>query len=151
MMKYCKTCAYFDENKNMCALSGLFMDGEKDYCSKHADVLLHCDVCGNIMLTSGSILEIDSNGECHQFCARCAELLKTCQACSAPCEFETNPDPMPKVVMKTVRQGNMQMQTQIMNPERVEKFCPSCGCYDQEVGCKRQFNVGCDKKTSFWT
>ena len=151
MIKYCRTCSYFDKNKEICALSGLPMDGDKDYCSKHTDEFLRCEVCGNIMFTLGSIIEIDNNGECHQYCARCRELLRTCQTCSAPCEFETNPDPMPKVVMKTVRQGNMQMQAQIMNPERVEKFCLICGCYEEGIGCKRQFNVGCDKKTEFWT
>ena len=149
-MEYCNTCACFNKNKNICGLSGIPMEGDKDYCSKHTDTILRCEVCGNMMLVPGSIIEIDSEGKSHQFCPRCRELLKTCQTCSALCEFETNPDPMPKVVVKTVRQGNIQMQTQIRNPDRESKFCHSCGCYDEELGCKRQFNVACDKKIGFW-
>ena len=30
------------------------------------------------------------------------------------------------------------------------KFCPDCGCYDREFGCKRQFNVACDQKVDVW-
>ena len=111
----------------------------------------NCEICGQpIGRLAGTILEQDSKEVWHIYCARCAELLKTCQACSAPCEFETNPDPMPKVVMKTIKQGNMVMQAQVMNPDRVNKFCPNCFCYDEDNGCKRQFNIGCDKQISFW-
>lgn len=111
----------------------------------------YCEICGYPMELVGSFLEQDSEGEWHQYCARCAELLKTCQACFAPCEFETNPDPMPKFVMKTVRQGNMMMQTQVKNEERVQKFCSSCCCWDENHGCMKEFNVGCINKQDFWT
>ena len=67
------------------------------------------------------------------------------------CEFITNPDPMPQVVMKTVRQGNMMMQTQVKNEERVQKFCPSCCCWDKNHGCMKEFNIGCINKQDFWT
>ena len=150
-MKHCNTCALKDEQRKICRLSGIPINLEEDFCSHHIQNLMTCEICGSPMLTKGSLVEMDSELNWHHYCAQCKELLKTCQICSAPCEFETNPDPMPKVVMKTVRQGNMQMQTQVMNPDRVNKFCLVCGCYDKELGCKRQFNVGCDKKPDFWT
>ena len=149
-MEFCNTCVYGDKIKKVCLYYGTHIDIDKDFCSKHAKEINYCEVCQQPMELMGSFLEQDSEGVWHQYCARCAELLKTCQTCSAPCEFESNPDPMPKFVMKTVRQGNMQMQAQVMNPDRVNKFCLVCGCYDKELGCKRQFNVACDKKTDFW-
>jgi hypothetical protein len=125
---------------------------DTDYCSKHADEIILCDICGNPLLGS-TYVEYDGDGELRQYCERCHQAFQTCQLCPSfqKCEYMTNPDPMPKVVMKTVRQGHMQMQTQVMNPDRVNKFCLVCGCYDKELGCKRQLNVACDKKTEFWT
>lgn len=150
-MEYCNTCVYGDKIKKVCLYYGTHIDLDKDFCSKHAKEINYCEVCGQAMMIVGSFLEQDSNGVWHQYCARCAELLKTCQTCSAPCEFQTNPDPMPKVVMKTVRQGNMVMQTQVKNEERVQKFCPSCCCWDENHGCMKEFNVGCINKQDFWT
>ena len=150
-MEFCNTCAYSDKIKKVCLYYGTHIDIDKDFCSKHAKEINYCEVCQQPMELMGSFLEQDSKGVWHQYCARCAELLKTCQACSAPCEFATNPDPMPKVVMKTVRQGNMVMQTQVKNEERVQKFCPSCCCWDENHGCMKEFNVGCINKQDFWT
>ena len=151
MNKTCNTCLLGDKIQKRCRLSGIPIDPEKDFCSHYTDSLENCEICGHPMLTEGSFIEQDDNGVWHQYCSNCAKLLQTCQTCSNPCEFESNPDPMPKVVIKTVRQGNMQMQTQVMNPERIQKFCPSCNCYDEEVGCKRVFNDSCCKKPNFWS
>lgn len=150
MGKFCKTCVYCDKAQSVCRVYGISVEGEKDFCPKHAKELNCCEVCGQPMILVGSFVEQDSKGNWHQYCVNCRELLKTCQTCSKPCEFETNPDPMPKVVMKTVQQGNMRMQTQVMNPDRINKFCLTCDCYNEENGCKRQFNVGCNKKSDFW-
>jgi hypothetical protein len=51
-----------------------------------------------------------------------------------PCEFETNPSPIPKQIQKTVRQGNVQMQTVMDNPERIEAFCHKCPCWCDACG-----------------
>lgn len=151
MIKYCNTCRLRDKTKKVCLLFGIPME-DTDYCSKHADVIIPCDICGQALLGS-TYVEYDGEGEPHQYCERCHQAFNTCQLCPSfqKCEFKTNPDPMPQVVMKTVRQGNMMMQTQVKNEKRVQKFCPSCCCWDENYGCMKEFNVGCINKQDFWT
>ena len=63
---------------------------------------------------------------------------------SAPafCSFENDPSPLPKIVQKQVRQGNMTAITQVRNPERIEITCKKdCPCYDPEFECLRQFGT----------
>ena len=151
MIKYCSTCRLHDKTKKVCLLFGTPMQ-DTDYCSKHADKITLCDICGQPLLGT-TYVEYDDEGECHQYCERCHQAFNTCQLCPSfqKCEFMTNPDPMPQVVMKTVRQGNMMMQTQVKNEERVQKFCPSCCCWNENHGCMKEFNVGCINKQDFWT
>lgn len=151
MIEHCRTCALRNEAKQVCQLTGIPINLDIDYCSKHTEDLTNvCDMCGSLMLAPGFV-ESDAEGKVHIYCHRCNQLFSTCQLCDnvAKCEFETNPDPMPKVVMKTVRQGNMVMQTQVRNEERMKKICPSCSCWSDEFGCLKEFNIGClNKKTS---
>lgn len=146
-VKYCQTCELRHREQNVCRLTGFLIDPEKDFCSKHADEIIPCDICGQPLLGS-TYVEYDGEGNLLQYCKRCHQLFNTCQLCehAIVCEFETNLDPMPKVVMKTVRQGNMMMQTQVKNEERVRKFCPTCACYDENHGCMKEFNTGCYKQ-----
>ena len=95
-------------------------------------VKIPCDYCGNPASTV-----VDSEGNCS--CVGCYQQFYTCRMCEMGsfCPFETDPSPIPKVVMQQVRQGNMVMQTQIKNPERVKQFCFPCICFDQEdLYCK---------------
>lgn len=150
--KYCKTCSLRNEAKKICQLTGIPINLETDFCSKHIeDITNTCNICGQLMITPGFV-EHTSEGVIH-YCEQCHQALNTCQLCPnvRKCEFHTNPDPMPKVVMKTVRQGNMVMQTQVKNEERVQKFCPSCCCWDENHGCMKEFNIGCVNKQDFWT
>lgn len=96
-----------------------------------------CDFCGQ------SATIIDANDEEHTvfFCDRCFSVTKTCGACikSTQCDFETNPSPLPKQVQKTVRQGNMVMQTVIKNEERIRETCrKNCACFHEDFGCLRE-------------
>lgn len=132
--------------QGICALKGIKMNGETDFCSKHTDYLKKCNICDNLMFGPGYIEHNGENYIC--MCDRCYQLYSTCQMCPVfqVCEFMTNPDPMPKVVVKTIRQGNMTMQTQVKNEERVKKFCPSCECWDENHGCMKEYNIGCYKR-----
>ena len=151
-IKYCNTCRLSNKNKQVCLLTGLPVNLNTDYCSKHVDEPTLCDICGVPMVTPGFIEE-DPEGNWHTHCERCQQLYNTCQLCPKfqKCEFMTNPDPMPKVVMKTVRQGNMVMQTQVKNDARVQKFCPSCECWDENHGCMKEFNSGCINQDKIFT
>lgn len=83
------------------------------------------------------------------FCERCAEMFGTCYMCQHKdeCAFETNADPMPKMINIIINQmdGRMVTATQVMNPERVEKFCKVCQCNgevdDQPYCIKRLFGT----------
>ena len=145
---YCATCCYRAKQQNICMLSKMPINPEEDYCSKYQKEFTYCDYCGNAMVAP-IYIEVRDNGDVYQYCSRCKELRSTCQLCSRvqSCEFMTNPDPMPHVVTKTVRQGNMVMQTQVKNEERVKKFCHGCSCWSGESCCK-DFNEGCINFTS---
>ena len=71
-----------------------------------------------------------------------AERIGTCATCTQAkfCDFETNPIQIPKQVQKVIRQGNMQMQTIVRNPEREKETCmKGCPCWDSEqCVCLRQ-------------
>lgn len=150
----CRTCCLSEKTKSVCLRTRTPIDLDEDFCSQHAENLPICEVCHSY-ITGPVFMEQDSNGDWHQTCGNCSKAIGTCQACPRirECEFETNPDPMPKVVMKTVQQGNMTMQTQARNEERVKKFCHSCECWmaDDINACAKDFNLGCNKKPEFWT
>lgn len=153
MIKYCNTCLLSDKEKQVCLLSGIPIDLDKDFCSKHTKETTPCDICGRAMIKP-DYFEYDCEGNLHQYCERCHQMYHTCQLCPncQKCEFETNPDPMPKFIMKTTQQGNMIMQAQVRNEERVKKFCHSCVCWlaDGVDACGKTFNVGCYKQPNFW-
>lgn len=152
-MDYCMTCMLSDKGQKICRLSNRRIDLDTDYCSKHTAELVHCELCHNLTMPNQIIYDIDMNGKEHGVCGGCAKSLGTCESCNRiqTCLFETDPDPMPKVVVKTIQQGNMTMQTQCRNEEREKKFCHTCPCWNKECGCLKQFNMGCNKKIDFWT
>ena len=86
-----------------------------------------CNYCGKPASTV-----VDSEGNCS--CVNCYQQFYTCRMCEngSMCEFETNPSPLPKVVVQTIRQGPVTMQTQVKNPQRIEEFCQKCLCWNSE-------------------
>lgn len=84
------------------------------------------------------------------FCAKCANLFNTCVMCkhSRTCNFETDPTPDPKFIVKTIRQqvpgGFVEQTAQFPNGERIIRTCIDgrCICYgevNEEPKCMRQF------------
>ena len=152
-METCNTCGYCDKNKQICLFYNIQVNIDKDFCSKHIAEPIRCEICQSLMTTKGSFLEQDNEDNWHMYCGRCKTLLSTCQTCKkvAVCPFETDPNPMPKVVMKTVQNGNMIMQTQVRNEERIKLFCLSCDCWDSEENqCRKELNIECNKKIGNW-
>ena len=77
-------------------------------------------------------------------CGRCLKIPAQCGLCEKAqiCPFETDSSPLPKVVMKTIQQGNMMLQTQIKNPERIEITCKTqCPCFSEEFGCLKENGI----------
>lgn len=68
----------------------------------------------------------------------------TCAICanSLTCAFETDPSPLPKAIIQETRQGNMTMQMQVRNPERIKITCAQgCKCYSADGFCERESNT----------
>ena len=147
LKKFCKSCVILDKEHNACGLSNLIVDPEKDSCTQHRTEFTYCDMCRSPII-GGSYVEVVGD-KVFQYCGRCNAAIGTCATCKevVDCRFETDTScHLPKVVMKTIRQGNMMAQTQVKNEERVKIVCPSCNCWDEENGgCLREFSVGCSK------
>ena len=102
-----------------------------------------CDICGQFIIID-SIIDIE-DGKIYEVCQNCASRFNTCHTCdkAAYCDFMENPSPIPKAVMKQVRQGSMVMQTKIRNPERIKITCENgCSCWNKEEKyCCREHNT----------
>ena len=101
---------------------------------------IQCETCGRP--TQQQVLCPDGDNW-HILCPNCASQLNTCAFCKKAntCTFETDPSPLPKMVQKQIRQGNMISVTTEMNPERIRQTCEKgCDCFDANFGCMRQFH-----------
>lgn len=105
-----------------------------------ADTLIPCDICGNLIPTTQVVYD---DGKV--ICPGCHTTRSICGSCihSATCLFATDPDPIPKVVVQQMRNGNTVIQQQVRNPAREEKFCKNCKCYNEEFHCMRPFLSRC--------
>ena len=145
LIKYCNTCLLANKEKRICVLNRTPINPDIDYCSKHQTEIKYCGICRQPLIGASYLEEKD--GKVVEYCGNCRSLLNSCRLCSyiQVCAFETDPNPLPKVVVRTVQQNGMQMQMQVRNEERVKALCPSCHCWNEEVGCLKEFNIGCDK------
>lgn len=152
MKRTCGSCVLKDKTNNFCQLLKFEINPDRDVCPKYLKEFEFCEICRQPLLPQSYILDMDKKEQLHQICQNCNRLLSSCQACSnfSICPFETDPNPMPKVVVKTMQQGNMTMQTQVRNEEREALFCHNCCCWQEETGCLKNYNIGCEKKTEFW-
>ena len=142
--KYCRTCAILDPKLQKCRMFGHQVEPAVDFCSKHTTELVTCELCGGQIPKNQSIISVVKDKPNRLVCERCSQLYGTCHLCknSALCSFENDPSPLPKIIQKQVRQGNMTAITQVRNPERIEITCKKgCPCYDSEFECLRQFGT----------
>lgn len=136
-MKVCNDCIYCVRANSHCAMLNIPVDIYKDYCSHLDTEPKICFVCNRV--SPNPLIDSATN---NYICPECLRNASTCSLCKSgqTCSFETDPSPLPKVVMQQVRQGNMMMQTQVRNPERVKITCANgCPCF-QESECMRQYN-----------
>lgn len=82
------------------------------------------------------------------YCTDCYPYIGTCATCvnGRTCAFETDTSiNIPPVVTKVMRQGNMTIQTQVKNPDRIEQTCAKgCPCFTPEGHCLKEVNgEGC--------
>ena len=100
---------------------------------------LTCFNCGRPVPDEQAIVYTDPS--VYVICHQCFSQTKTCAMCveRSTCEFETNPSPLPKQEQKTIRQGNMVMQTVVKGEERTRLFCQGgCKCWSEDFGCLKE-------------
>ena len=144
--KYCASCTFHDPRAGVCALTKRAVE-DTDYCSSHSTNPTVCATCQRYIVGHSFLEKV--NNRYIEICGNCATALSTCAGCkNAVCQFETNPDPLPKTILKQIRQGNAIIQTTVVNLERVKKFCEPCPCFCKEdYACNREFNC-CNRHTS---
>ena len=101
---------------------------------------MDCKYCGQEHV---AIINEDGSG----MCRKCFSLAGTCHLCEngTLCDFETSPLNLPKQEQKTIRQGNMVVQTVVKNEARIRETClKNCPCYDPDFGCFKE-NGTCGK------
>ena len=133
----CGQCALRSQDGDHCGLTGMTINPEEDFCSRGVESPHKCEICGHFIIGS-SFLE-QQNGVWHEFCGKCQQKMGTCHLCdhARNCKFEQDPSPIPKMVQKQIRQGNMVSITMVPNPDRIAALCAGCPCYDKEVWCWR--------------
>lgn len=136
--KHCGQCALRSPSQKKCQLTGWTYEDKDPACKNFCVHLTQCGICGRGFPSLKIVIDD------YLVCGECAEKTGTCHLCESrfECDFETNPSTLPKVVQKVIQQGNMQMATQIRNPEREKITCAAgCKCYNETYGCSRQDNV----------
>ena len=117
---------------------------------------INCENCGRpLSVATDTVVSVNDEGSARIVCKECASMFGHCPMCqhSTTCGFNDDPDPMPKVVVvaRQVRQGNATFvqQHQILNPDRVKKFCieAQCKCYlndlEQPICCRQSGYATC--------
>lgn len=132
--KYCGQCALRSPDQTSCQLTKLAITPKDPACGYFCAHLTKCGLCGQAFPKLTTIMDD------YYVCDSCLSTLGTCHQCKQQiCDFETNPSPLPKVVQKIIHQGNMQMSTQVRNPEREKITCANgCKCYTPSGTCARQ-------------
>lgn len=103
---------------------------------------MNCSICGNpnpmvpIYSADGTFLKM--------LCNQCSQIPKQCGLCEhgQTCSFQSDPSPIPKVIVETVQKGQMTMQRQVKNPSRIEVTChKGCPCFSEEFGCLKENGI----------
>lgn len=135
----CGQCALPSLNSGICPIFKETMKPEANGCRYFKHEINICEICGQPIITK-TVIDITEKGELHYLCEECSKKTGTCVACKMreECEFETNPSTIPKVVQQRIQQGPMTSIIQVKNPTRIEMFCKSCKCFDEEFGCLKE-------------
>ena len=137
--KFCRNCALRDQSQHICQLTKLAFKDEDIGCHAYCDHLSRCQICGR------SYVKIDVIMDNDYICEDCLNSLGTCQLCSNAqfCDFQTNPSNLPKFIQSVRTQGNMRIQQQEKNPERIKITCAKgCKCY-LNGNCIREIGNTC--------
>ena len=152
----CGRCLYRNSETNQCGRLKITVSAEQDACPSYIDqtYLTTCTFCGRQLPIRNAVIFSDGE-EVHHACNDCANLSGYCHTCAAAssCLFNTDPSPIPMLVQKQIRQGNMVSVTTVKNTERVKVTCAvGCKCFDSEFSVcnKEQQEKTCQNYTMNW-
>ena len=93
---------------------------------------MQCGRCGKEIPKGSGVIPHDHPTEI--FCNECGTVLYKCPMCvhSTGCLINKYNGPLPKMVVKTIQQGPMVLQQQIINPDLINECCPQCVCGSAE-------------------
>lgn len=155
MERKCGNCALKALKNGICPIFNENMEGESG-CPYYTTHIETCDICGNI-IPKGVYIQED-NEQFHLMCHECATG-NPCRSCKnvQKCRLEQDKTCRePLYVMVQHRQGNAVIQTQQLNPKRVQATCADgCKCYRPEglkdgSFCWKQTGCGCDNHQFNW-
>ena len=152
--KTCGECALKKLSNGACAVFHQTFPDDQPACPQYTKTLFTCKICGASTIKPDLVVEKGEYGKtsCYTVCQDCSSKSGTCATCNRQsiCSFQTDPSPIPQVVNKEFRQGNMITVTQVPNPARIEITCKkNCTCFDAEIGCLKQFNNCKEWKPSY--
>lgn len=156
MEKLCKDCGYLaaSAQQGICPLLKINVENGQG-CPAYTKELTFCELCGGAVI--GDYTLVEDSDKWHVAHERC--LASGCKHCVQvnECAFQTDTTcHEPQVIMIEQRQGNMIMQTQQINPKRIEATCAKgCPCYNAEglddgFYCKKQINCKCSNHKYNW-
>lgn len=155
MERKCSKCALKELKNGMCPVFNANMDGEKG-CPYFTTTLSACEICGSI-IPKGGVLQ-EENDIFHLLCESCATG-SPCKRCvkNSECKLEQDSScPEPLYITVQHRQGNAIVQTQQLNPKRIEATCAKgCACFYPEgmkdgYFCFKQIGCGCNNIINNW-
>lgn len=137
MIHTCRECGWLDVRSKICPLFKRKMDKDNESCFLYSKEIIQCEICGKHMGSESAIVDSET---AKLICDNCATETGTCKTCKhTECKLKNNDLGLPIYVMETIRQGNMVMQQQVINPELIEKTCKAgCKCWFNETCCKQE-------------
>lgn len=156
MKRMCRDCGYLaaSTQQGICPLLKMNVENGTG-CPAFTERIAQCELCGGALV--GDYVLIEDSGKwriAHEQC-----LSSGCGACVQVnyCPFQTDSScPEPQMIMIEKRQGNMIMQTQQINPKRIEATCAKdCPCYNKDgvddgYFCMKQINCKCCSHKYNW-
>lgn len=154
-MAKCDNCAHQKMRQGVCPIFQTDMTGQNG-CPQFTEEIITCDICGAAVINN-VILDEDNNGDWHYMCYSCYNSPKCTSCIHTYCAFASDQEcKEPHFVMVRRQQGNMMVQSQQMNPKRIEATCrKGCPCFQEDglddgTFCGRKCEWGCDKHRIKW-
>lgn len=152
----CGQCGLKALKGGMCPIFNATMADDESGCPYFTVEPEFCAICGQLILTNAVI--DNEHGEPHIMCHSCASA-DPCVTCRQrpQCAFQSDTTCRePQVITVQMRQGPAIIQTQKINPKRIEATCArGCVCYRPEGlqdgdHCIKQIGCGCPSYNPNW-